>query len=221
MAGTDEIVTVFDKYFDSRMENVHTIIPGKIESYSGHTTRKAVVKPLIKLLRKDGDSLEIPPIDNVPVIFPSSAGFQFLFPLKKNDGCLILFAETGIGGYLDGQGKIDVDADDISRFSLTDAICIPGLWPFSAVPKGIKTIEFTDNNEIIFLEGTEPFVLGNILKTELNKDLSAMTELQSAINGWTPVPNDGGLALKTALATFLTKPMAVYTSILSEKIKGK
>lgn len=79
----------------------------------------------------------------------------------------------------------------------------------------------TDGNKIIMAQGDESFVLGDTAKTELDKDKDAMTELQSAITGWTPVPNDGGAALKAALATFLAKPMANYSSILSEDIKGK
>jgi hypothetical protein len=33
---------------------------------------------------------------------------------------------------------------------------------------------------------------------------SAISDLQAAINGWAPVPNDGGAALKTALVNWLT-----------------
>jgi len=79
----------------------------------------------------------------------------------------------------------------------------------------------TDGNKITMIEGDEPFVLGDTLKTELDKDKDAMTELKTAMTTWVPAPNDGGAALKTALATFLTKVMADYSSILSEDIKGK
>jgi len=80
-----------------------------------------------------------------------------------------------------------------------------------------------ENNgtKLTFFKGDESFVLGDTAQTELDKDKDAMTELQNAINGWTPVPNDGGAALKAALATFLAKPMADYSSILSDLIKGK
>jgi len=78
-----------------------------------------------------------------------------------------------------------------------------------------------NGNKITFLKGEESFVLGDTAKTELDKDLDAMTELQNAINSWSPAPNDGGAALKAALTAFLLKPMANYSSILSEKIKGK
>lgn len=67
----------------------------------------------------------------------------------------------------------------------------------------------------------QPFVKGTTAKTEHDKVKDALTELQSAINGWVPVPNDGGGALKIALAAFLAKPMPDYSNILSTKIFGE
>ena len=135
MGETDQenMADVLDAWLDSRLANVHTMIPGRIESYAGHTQRKATVKPLIKLRTKKGDAQSIPPIQNVPVVFPSSGSFSLLFPLNKGDGCAIGFAETGIGNFL--NGVIEVDPDSISRFDLTDAVCYPGLWPFPGVPQ--------------------------------------------------------------------------------------
>jgi len=46
--------------------------------------------------------------------------------------------------------------------------------------------------------------------------------LQTDFTNWTPVPNDGGAALKTLLTSgFLTKTLASLTNILSEVITGK
>lgn len=67
----------------------------------------------------------------------------------------------------------------------------------------------------------ESFVKGDTAKTELQKDVDAMTELQSAIGSWVPIPNDGGAALQAALAGFLALPMASLSAILSERIKGE
>ena len=46
--GTTDI---FDRFLNSRFENVHTCIPGKINKYNS-ATRKADVKPLVKLKNK-------------------------------------------------------------------------------------------------------------------------------------------------------------------------
>jgi len=144
---TDDPVEILQAFFDSRMENIHTVIPGEIVKYEGHSQRKASVKPLVNLITRGGNSISLPVIDNVPVVFPGSGEFCLLFPLKRGDKCLILFAETGIGNYLSSSGK-DTDADDISRFSLTDAMCIPGLWPFRQVPVSPAIIEITSAGNI-------------------------------------------------------------------------
>lgn len=149
----ENIVDVFNQWIDSRLERIHTLIPGKIESYSGHTIRKAQVKPLVKLKTTQGTSLSIPPIENVPVIFPSSPSFNFLFPLPAGTGCMIGFMEAGIGNFLNGQGSIEVEPDDLNRFALTDAVCIPGLFPFSQVPKTPKSTIEIDDSGVIKLNG--------------------------------------------------------------------
>ncbi len=212
-------VDVFSKFYDSKMENVHTCIPGIIESYDGHATRKATVKPAIKLNRENGDNIEILPITNVPVIFPSSTAFNMVYPLQQGDSCLILFSETGIGTYLDSSGSV-VDSDDYARFSLTDAICLPGLFPFGQVP-ATKTIELDEEGVLKFFEGTESFVLGDVLKTEIQKNIDALTQLQTDFTSWIPVATDGGAALKLILESgFLLSALASLDNILSAKIKG-
>ncbi len=69
---------------------------------------------------------------------------------------------------------------------------------------------------------TESYVLGDTLKTELQKNVDALTTLQTNFSTWVPVPSDGGASLKAILATgFLTKPIASLLSILSTLIKGE
>jgi hypothetical protein len=136
-------VEVFQAFLDSRLENVHTCLPGQIEIYSA-AQRQATVKPLVKLKTRDGEDMLMPLIDNVPVMFPGSKLFSVEYDLKKGDGCLLVFAETGIGTWLSGNG-IESNSDDVSRFSLTDAICIPGLFPFLGVPIADSFVKFASN----------------------------------------------------------------------------
>jgi hypothetical protein len=68
------------------------------------------------------------------VVFPSCAAGSLLFPLVKGDGVLIVFGEVGIGKFMDSKVTDTVDPDDNSRFSITDAIAIPGLMSTPAIP---------------------------------------------------------------------------------------
>ena len=76
--------------------------------------------------------------------------------------------------------------------------------------------------KLVFINGTEHFVLGDTLKTQLQKTVDALTQLQTDFNAWTPVPNDGGAALKAIVsAGFVTKVLSDLSGILSTVITGK
>jgi hypothetical protein len=76
--------------------------------------------------------------------------------------------------------------------------------------------------KLTLLSGEESFVLGDSQKEQLQKNIDALTQLQSDFNNWTPVPEDGGQALKSLLSSgFLTNTIANLTNTLSEVIKGK
>lgn len=129
------LLTTMDKWMLNFLEDIHTTIPGRIERYSGHKERRARVVPLVRPWLQNGALVEIKPIDDVPVVFPSTAAGSILFPLKAGDGVILHFTEVGIGNYLHGRANTVADADDPSRFSLSDCIAVPGLFPFAGVPK--------------------------------------------------------------------------------------
>lgn len=129
---SDETVAILNTFVGSLLEDVHTALPGRIESYEGHSERKARVKPLVMVRPRVGGAIEIPPIDNVPVVFPSSGAAELIFPLQRGDGCLLIFSEAALGSFLEGTGATEPETSH--RHALTDAICIPGLWSFRSVP---------------------------------------------------------------------------------------
>lgn len=156
---------VIKHVFDSKMLQVHTAIPGKIERYDP-TTKKASVKPLIKM-RVNNESLNYPVIDNVPVIFPGTSNAIIVFPLAKGDNCLIIFSEQSMENYLSSRGTSDVEPGDKRRYSLTDAICIPGLNTFTnpGLTGGLtgmeiifKGFKITIDDTGITLNSTDAFV---------------------------------------------------------------
>lgn len=46
---------------------------------------------------------------------------------------LVCVSEHSIGNWMNSEGEL-VDPEDATRFSLTDSICIPGLWPKGIIP---------------------------------------------------------------------------------------
>lgn len=222
----ESINNVFDTFLDSRLEDIHTILPGEIVSYQGHNERKATVKPLVKLRTHLNKISEIQPIDSVPVIFPSTKQFNFLFPLNKGDGVLLLFSEAGIGNYL--ASTTVQDADDLRRFDLSDCIAIPGMWSFKNTPTNTNTnIEIGDDGSILLEstlgkikieasgnitmdDGTEPFVLGTTLDTWITATLLTI------FNAHTHTSASPGSPTSTP-----SSPLTPPINYLSNFIKGK
>ncbi len=57
------------------------------------------------------------------------------------------------------------------------------------------------------------------LKTQVDKNTAILEQVQQAFELWTPVPNDGGAALKTIAAAFTQLPRADLSGIENDKIK--
>lgn len=238
----DIFTDAFNKFIRSKLDKVHTILPGKIEQYYGHTQRKARVKPFVKPRNINNEIIDIDPIDNVPVIFPSTKNFNMLFPINKGDGVLLLFAEAGIGNFLNSTSI--QEADDLNKFSLDDCIAIPGLWSFLDTPKTVANnndfyLIYEDaqihisksTNEIIIknksgqikidlmgnigmLGATEAFVKGNAYQQLFNIFLSV---LGSQVGG-TPAQNAAAIA---AIAAAANAANAQLSNTLSQRIKGE
>lgn len=114
----------FVRNFNVLASGIHTALPGKIETYDGK--RVCSVKPLVQKKLADGTYLPLPVIEEVPLVMPGSTDFGMTYPLKKGDPVLILFMERSIEEWL--SNGVDAKPVDLRRFSLTDAVCIPGIF---------------------------------------------------------------------------------------------
>lgn len=125
----DNILTdVLNAAFKNMMNNMHTCMPGRVESYD-FTKQKASVLPLIKKSYKDGKSQSLPVVVSVPVVWPRSSNASMTFPVNKGDYVLLLFSERAMENWL-ALGGEQIPGDS-RKYDLTDAIAIPGLYPFN------------------------------------------------------------------------------------------
>lgn len=148
-----------------QLNNVHTALPATIISYD-YTQQKASVQPSIKKRYADDSmqAIDLPVINNVPVIFPISGTASITFPINEGDFCLLVFIERSTDQWKsNGPGY---QPDDPRKFDLSDAIAIPGLLPFNAtfpatnntdfvIKYGNSSITITDSGEIEINSGTE------------------------------------------------------------------
>ena len=160
---------VLEGWIRAYMESVHTCIPASIVSYAGHSTRKATVQPCLDF-RSGNYVIPQKPIQGVPVMFLSTPRFSFVYDLKKGDTGLLLISEASMGAWLEGDGA-PTTPEDGSRFSLHDAIFLPGLFPWKTAPDSPNKIEVTEDGTItmtnkggctIAMESSKVTVNGNL-----------------------------------------------------------
>ncbi len=132
---TATLASVIKHGIDSRLKDLHTSLPGIIESFDA-ATQLAFIQPAIKRIFKtdEGDveiltPTELPILINVPVQFPRGGGFSLTFPVQKGDECLLVFCERSIDNWHQTGG---VQKPGAKRFhSLSDATAFVGISSLS------------------------------------------------------------------------------------------
>jgi hypothetical protein len=132
----EEVLRQAFSYF---LGDTHTALPARVEEYYPDE-QKIDAKPLIKrrVVGGDGSELleELPIIPDVPVAFPRNANFFLTFPLAAGDLVLLVFAERSLDKWLASTGE-DTDPDEFRMHDLSDAVALPGLYPFSSAIKDV------------------------------------------------------------------------------------
>jgi len=204
MSVTPTLAQAFDKFVQKRVRGVMTSCPGRVESYDV-AKQKASVQPLIELeyTAPDGSrkTERLPIIQGVPVMFGGMT-----YPLSKGDTVLITFCQSSIDKWLVTGGIVD-PLDD-RHHDINDAVCFPGLRPFSSpwdqAAEGATVIPGDDVR------------LGSVDASELLALKSDLATLKSAINDAVIVANDGGASFKTTLLTGLAAFPVGTTKVKAE-----
>lgn len=212
-----DLAEVLEGAINARMLDLHTMIPGRVESYDA-AKQVADVAPVVRRpIRTDDDDQEheeLPVISNVPVQWARGGGFSLHFPIAKGDHVMLVFSEAAIAQWRE-SGQLS-DPGDLRRHDLSYPIAVPGISfegaPLADAPaanEGTITVGPGGVMRVSTAGGTADFV------ALAAKVLAQLNALKSAINGWTPVPNDGGAALKTALSSlFASWPASVAATTL-------
>lgn len=204
-----DFVDAMESFLQSRMEDVHTMLPGVVQSYDP-VTRTATVKPSVRLRTMHADILDIPPIASVPVVWPGSSTFSAMSKyLPAGSGVTLLFSEASIGNW---QRSIqDADAEDETRHSLQDAIAIPGLWSMKRVPgHKLTTADWGLCSDSVEVGGT------NSGKVSIRNDSTSLREILEALQDILPAMDDGLVGLSAPGYT----PQTIAISAILDKIKG-
>lgn len=110
-------------------------MPGVIQSFNpGAVT--CVVQPGIKG-QLNGKSVALPPLVDVPVIFPRGGGVTLTFPVAAGDECLVIFADRCIDFWWQSGGV--QEPVDPRQHDLSDAFALVGPQSQAKKISGIST----------------------------------------------------------------------------------
>ena len=192
---------------DHRLGNLHTAMPGRVESYDA-AAQTCDVLPQLKRQVPDGEggytTEALPVLSGVPVCFPRGGSFFLSFPLAKGDFVLVVFSERATGNWRQ-KGEAS-NPGDLRMHSLAGAVAIPGVYPTSGAlddADGTNLVLGKDGTAAAQIGITSSGIelgRGTTDKVVTKKDLQS---LYFAINAAACVANDGGAAFKAALLTGL------------------
>lgn len=170
---TPTLAEVIRTAIQTRLCDVHTMLPGKIDKYNADT-QKADVKPLVRRLQKalDGEISEsLPIIPDVPVAWPRSGAHRITMPVNEGDFCMLVFSESSIDAYQAGEGQ-EVDPGTFQRFDLSDAVALMGWAPDGAA------LGSTDADDLSIGEEDGPVIhIGRDLVNLYEKDATDFVAL--------------------------------------------
>ena len=141
---TPTLTDIIRTAIEARLTDLHVMLPGEFTDYDV-STGKAKVKLSIKRKFEDGSIVELPVIANVPVQMPRTASSVIYVPIAAGDKCMVVFSERSLDAWKKFGGS--QDPQDRRKHHLTDAVAIPGLYPFSDTP----LIKEVDKNSIVLL----------------------------------------------------------------------
>ncbi len=186
----------------SFMEEVHTSMPGRVESYDAEK-QLIDVQPMVQqiITHEDGttEPISFAVIPSVPVIFPSGGGFRMSFPITKGDYVLLCFSERSIEAWKSNGGE--VNPRDTRSFNLADAFAIPGLHPNPSAWTGAATDAATIGKDggpqVVFRESTvelgadaanpptDWLALASLVKSEIQSVRDDLANFKTSYNSHT------------------------------------
>lgn len=188
LSRSPQLAELLNHVKDRWAADVRVALPGRVEKYDAQT-QLVDVKPLVndRFEVADGvQSLELPVIPSVPLMFPGAGGFHITFPVQKGDEVLLIFSDKSIDAW-QNQGGIS-DPDDARRHHLTDAIAIPGLHNNKGSISSVSTsiVEIGKDGET-----SRPVALAPQTKDEITKVRDSLNALTTKFNDLVSYVNTG------------------------------
>lgn len=216
MSGDMTMESAMIAFFEHQMRKVYTAIPAVIVAVRSDEKQSVDVKPLINQVFADlEDDTEHPVLLHVPLIYPSSSTSAVTFPVHPGDTVMLIFSQVSTDVFKSGDGTAQPPSDN-RRFSIRDAVAIPGLFPFgSAINQVSKhTLPHSTDDLVVFHN------LGTSAECELRMKQSGKIEVNGSdvdISSTTSVDgnfiNTGSVTVGVGATGSFTTPLGQIVTV--------
>lgn len=155
----------FTHVLEKFLQGIDDMIPAKVISFDRETNR-ATVKPLIMVLKTDGNTQSRAEIASVPVFQYSGGGFVINFPLKKGDLGWLKANDRDIS--LFKQSYSDAAPNTLRKHNFSDAMFFPDTMRGWTIEEDGLVIQSLDGSQcvailddMVKIKGTDISILGS------------------------------------------------------------
>ena len=120
--------TVLNALADSIEADLRVAMPGYITKWDAASQTATVQLAIREKVTNEGivEEMQIPQLEDVPVVMPRAGGYVLAFAPKAGDECLVVFADCCIDSWWQ-SGGVQSQADS-RRHDLSDGFAILGCW---------------------------------------------------------------------------------------------
>lgn len=134
---------------------VNVAVPALVTAFDGRN--RITAQPVVNRRFRGKDPKPLPPIEDVPVLFPGAGLYWMTFPVDVGSFVMLIASQRSIDAWKNSLDGAVGDASTPRKFSMSDAVAIPGILPFVQgfdVGSGLQLRDKTGNVRIQ-IDGTE------------------------------------------------------------------
>lgn len=129
---TPSLATVIQAGIQAAMDEAHFGLPAKVTLFNEAKGTVDVEVMIMKVYLDENDNpheMRLPPIHDVPVLFPGGGGMTVRWTLVPDDTVYLAFAERSMDAFMDSGGTAFHVPSSNRRHDLADAVAIAALRP--------------------------------------------------------------------------------------------
>ena len=186
--------TAIEGYVRSGQLSTRTNFPGKVTDFDP-VKQTASVQPQIKATLGSGDTVSLPVLIDVPVLFPRAGGFSMTFPVEIGDEVWISCSDRDFSSWLQLGGMQKPDSKKLH--SLDSAVAHLGLYNQTNVIEnfqeggvqiraddGLTSVTLSKNNIEVLADNDVEVVANNKIVTQaLSTTMKGNVDVEIGVSG--------------------------------------